>query len=99
MVTQVTNSFTEYSFTQEEVDEAVMLSPLLRMYLQTRLAYLAQEKLNIKYDATNPVRFAQLEAELAGKISIIDELLESSSLVVERKKQELLDSQTTPEHY
>jgi hypothetical protein len=97
MVTQVINSFTQYELTEDEMDEAVLLSPLLRMYLQTRMAILAQEKLNAKFDANNPVRFAQLEAELTGKISIIDELLEASSLVYERKKQELQSSTTQDE--
>lgn len=99
MVTQVINTFTQYELTEEEMDEAVMLSPLLRMYLQTRMAILAQEKLNAKYDANNPVRFAQLEAELTGKISIIDELLEASTLVYERKKQELQNSAINEDAY
>lgn len=94
MVTQVINTFTQYEFTEEEIEEASILSPLLRMYLQSRMATLAQEKLNSKFDPTNPVRFAQLEAELAGKISIISELLDAHNLVLERKKHELQNSAT-----
>lgn len=99
MVTQVINTFTQYELSEEEMDEAVLLSPLLRMYLQTRMAIIAQEKLNAKFDASNPVRFAQLEAELTGKISIIDELLEASNLVYERKKQELQNSATKDDDF
>lgn len=99
MAIQVINSFTQYEMTEEETDEAVLLSPLLRMYLQSRMAIIAQEKLNAKFDANNPVRFAQLEAELTGKISIIDELLEASNLVYERKKQELQNSIPKEDEY
>lgn len=84
------NTFSEYDFSNEELDEALLLPPLLRMYLQSRMAMIAQEKLSAKFDPLNPVRFAQVEAELAGKISILDELLEGSSVILEKKKTRVI---------
>lgn len=99
MPRQITNSFTSYEFTEEEIQEAVALPPMLRMYLQNRLSMLAQEKLNALFDANNMVRFAQLEAELAGKISIISELLDASEAENERKKQELQNSNANKQDF
>lgn len=97
MPKQITSTFTQYSFSEAEMEELLLLNPLLEMYLQTRLATIANEKLHCKYDPTNPVRFAQVEAELAGKISILDELLDESRALRERKQQELLGSNTNDE--
>lgn len=89
---QVTSAFTQYEFTESEMEELLQLPPMLEMYLQTRMAMIAQEKLYAKFDPQNPMAYAQLEAELAGKLSILDELLVTSRDIRERKSEEYQSS-------
>ena len=78
MATVVSNEFTSYDFTPEEMTSAMILNDLQRQYFQTLYSQYATERLAIHFDATDPVRFAQQEAELAGKMGVLRQLLDDS---------------------
>lgn len=75
MPTPVNSSFTRYEFSDEELFQAFAFSPLTRMAIQNEIAIAAEEKIALKFDPSNPLAFAQQEAELAGKIGILQFLL------------------------
>ena len=75
MATQIPNKFSEYSLTPEEQAVACQFSTLQRYFIQNEIAIAANEKISLTFDPQNPLRFAQQEAELAGKIGILEYLL------------------------
>jgi hypothetical protein len=79
MPTPVINSFTSFNFTKEELAEAYKFTPLNRMALQQEISICAEEKIALKFDPNDPVRFAQQEAELTGKIGILQYLLDQDA--------------------
>lgn len=68
--------YTRYQLSEEEVKQATSFTLLQMQFLQNELAITAEEKITTTYDPLNPVAFAQREAELAGKIGILQYLLE-----------------------
>lgn len=75
MPTPKSNSFTEFTFTQEELFAATRFSTLQLMLIQTLASRAAQDRLEIMYDPVNPVKFAQQEAESKGEIGAYNNLL------------------------
>ena len=75
MATLVTNEFTSYSMTDQEIAVAQILSPEQVMYYQTMLSGYAAAKLALKYDSQDPLKSAQIEAELQGQIGVLKALL------------------------
>lgn len=73
---QLVNDFVSYELTQEEMLLAVTFTIAQRANLQTMLAAAAEEKVNLKVDSTNIMRFVQQEAELQGKINTLRTLLD-----------------------
>lgn len=69
------NDFTSYELTEEELNEALNFTVAQKAHLQNLLSDAAISKLNLHYDATNPLVFAQQEAELTGQIGILRHLL------------------------
>lgn len=73
----VPNTFTTYAF--ESPTEALLaqqLSMLQQANIRNELAKCAEQKVNILFDAKNPVKFAQDTAFLDGQISILRWLLD-----------------------
>lgn len=86
-----TNIFSSFNLSPEEEEAGQILQPLQRMVLQNKLSAIAQDKLNIEFDPLNPQKFIQNEAFLAGQLSIISWLLDSSDAAVAKvnlKQQE-----------
>ncbi len=72
------NSFASFDLTKEEYIAGCMLSTNQKAVIQNIIAETAEEKINLVFDPLNPVKFAQQEADLAGKIAILRYLLDLS---------------------
>ena len=72
---QVLNDFSSYELTEEEVTEATTFTAVQRAYFQNLLSEAATSKVNLTYDPSNPLHFAQREAELQGEIGLLRHLL------------------------
>ena len=68
-------TFTHYDLTTREILAGSILSSDQQAVLQNELAMIAEQRTNLDYDATNPVKFAQDEAFLKGQMSIIRVML------------------------
>lgn len=79
MATIKINPFQQWEFTSEEELYAYQFNDLNLKALQNEIAIAAQEKIALTFDPLNPVRFAQQEAELAGKIEILQYLISRST--------------------
>lgn len=73
------NPFSEWNLTEEEIPFAYQFNDLNLKALQNEIAIAAQEKIALKFDPLNPILFAQQEAELAGKIAILQYLIDRST--------------------
>jgi len=78
MAQQISNSFTEYSFTQEEYHSAVILSDLQYQLIMTSRAQIAQQKLNLK--ATDD-DFNTQWVYLSGQMDVLTSMLDASDTV------------------
>lgn len=68
MATAKTNVFTAYEFTEEEELQASVFSELQRMWVQTQVSIVAEEKINIKYNPLAPGENALQEAYARGQV-------------------------------
>ena len=73
------NSFTSWQFSDEEQSLAYHLNDLQIKALQNEIAILAERKIALKFDPTNPIEFAQQEAEIAGAIGTLQYLISRSN--------------------
>jgi hypothetical protein len=71
----IQNTFTQYELTPEELITGYSLSPEQRAVIQNDIAEAAQQKVGLKYDPMQPLLFAQKEAELQGRINILQYML------------------------
>jgi hypothetical protein len=76
MAHKLNNTFTTFKLTEEEQASGQTLTTNNLMVLQNLMASAAEEKLALKFDPTNPMEFAQREAELMGQIGILRLLVE-----------------------
>lgn len=79
MATQIPSTFTRYQLTPEEQLNGQALTTNNLYILQNYICDAAEEKLGLKFDPSNPMLFAQREAELQGQIGILKLLVESAS--------------------
>jgi len=80
---QITTSFTAYELTEQETLEGSVLTGLQKQVLQNYLSTYAEEKIALDYDPSNKEGFLQQEADLKGKIQLIQYLLDSSRVAEE----------------
>ena len=80
MATLIPNQFSSYELSPGELRAATNFSELQRQFLQNEISIAAQERLALKFDPQDPLRFAQQEAELAGKIGILQYILSAYEL-------------------
>ena len=73
------STFSRYHLTEDEQAQAYSLSTLNLQHLQNLICSAAEEKLSMKFDPSNPLAFAQREAELQGQIGILKYLVELAS--------------------
>lgn len=70
------NPFTSWKLSEEEFRLGSTLTELNLKLIQNEIADAALEKLNLTFDPTNPLKFAQQEAELGGKIRALQYLID-----------------------
>lgn len=91
------NDFSEYDMTDEEIMAGQLLTHNQKAVLQNRLAQYAREKINVQFDPDKVLQYAQVEAELAGKIILIREILdgctEVEQIIADRARFDAEDSQ------
>jgi len=80
MAHSLPNKFSQYALSLEELALAAQFTTLQRYFIQNEIAIAAQEKIALKFDPQNPLSFAQQEAELAGKIGILEYLLTAAEM-------------------
>ncbi len=74
----IPNLFTKYELSPEETISGSILTTLNRACIQNLIADYAADKVSLKFDSTAPQIFVQQEAELQGKILILQHLLDLS---------------------
>jgi len=79
------NRFTQYHLSSEELSTASEFSTLQLQLFQNLLAEAALQKLSLLYTPGEPLLYAQQEAELQGKIGILEYLLTLASSTTERE--------------
>lgn len=92
MPQQIETSFTAFKFTNEELLEASILSPLLEMRLKTMMCEIAEQKLSQVFDVEKPLDKITQDAFLDGQIGILRTLLlasEESKIQLLAKVQEV----------
>lgn len=72
------NSFSSFALTEEEQVSGSVFSADQKRVMQNLISEAAEESLNLTYDGTNPIKYAQQEAYLKGKIDILKWLIEAS---------------------
>jgi len=82
----ISNTFTSYEFTAQEALQGSVFTSLQEQYIQTMLSSIAEEKLSLLFDATNPSTFIQQEASLKGQLTILSYLLDNSKVAAEELK-------------
>jgi len=78
MAQTIVTSFTAYDLTEQEGLQGSILNTLQRQVMQNQLATIAEEKLRLEFNPEHPLLFAQREAELRGKLDLLDFLMEAS---------------------
>lgn len=89
------NAFTSYILTQDEQQQGSLLTSLNICAIQNLISQIAQEKLSLLYDPTNPLKFAQQEAELHGQMLILQQLVNNSNDAAAAQLKLNLDSPDT----
>lgn len=79
MAYPIPSTFTRYHLTSEEQISGQTLTTSNLQLLQNYICDAAEEKLALKFDPTNPLVFAQREAELQGQLGILKMLVELSA--------------------
>lgn len=91
MPERVNNSFTSFEFTERELLEASILSPLQEMRIQTLLAEIAEQKLELEFEIDKPLDRIIQDAHLKGQLGVLRTLLlasDESKLQLVRMVQE-----------
>lgn len=78
MSTIKVSRFTAFEFTPEEELQASTFTALQKQFIQTQIAVLANNKVEMKYDPEHPTEFLQQEAESHGAIQALEFLLITS---------------------
>jgi hypothetical protein len=73
------NTFQSWVMTPQELAQGAIFTITQKQYIQNQIANLAQEKLNLNYDSTNPILYAQRQAELHGQVLALQFLLSTSA--------------------
>lgn len=84
------NTFASWHLTKSEYTSGVILSPQQQAVIQNDIAQAAEQKLGLKLNTTNVMEYAQAEAELQGRILILQ-------LLLARSEDALTSLQTTSE--
>jgi len=106
MPTPVPNRFTSYDFTEEERKSAEVLNPLQKMHLQSEVAKIAQQILNLDAGSReNLPDFEIQRAFLKGQMTSLEYILQLSAareinIVEEQSNHDyIIDAPTGPNLY
>ena len=69
------SQFSTYSFTEEELLQASILSPIQIQLIQSDMAQIAENILALEFDPENPQKFVQNDAHLKGQLAAYRYLL------------------------
>ena len=69
------SQFIEWEFSEAELETLPGFSFEQKQFLQNELAAAVSEKVALTFDPEHPLKFAQQEAELQGKIGLLKYLL------------------------
>jgi hypothetical protein len=72
------SSFVRWVFSPQENFQAHILTITQKQGIQNFIAFCAEQKLNLEYDATNHLKSLQESAELSGRIAALKSLLDYS---------------------
>jgi len=92
MARLIDNEFTSYALSDEEQIQGSLLTITQRQVMQNHLAATAAEKIALEFDANNPTLFIQQEADMKGRISILNFILASSAAA----EQEIINRNINP---
>jgi hypothetical protein len=74
-MTPIIDEYTDYEFTEAELKEARIFTPLQKAYISSEIARACREKMELKVDVNNIMAFVQAEAELQGNINSLKFLI------------------------
>lgn len=94
MARVISNDFTSYALTDQEVLEGSLLTTAQKQFIQNQLSNAALEKNGLEFDSTNQLRFAQQEASLKGQVDAFRFLLDSSAIAEETLNQSPINIET-----
>lgn len=75
---KITSSFHRLTLTSDDVLAGSMLSAMQIGVIQNRRVDIAEQKLNLIFDPTNMIDFAQQNAYLQGQLDILQYIIDSS---------------------
>lgn len=78
----ISSQFIKWKLTQEEFPFACQFTDLNHKMIQNEIAICAEEKLALEFNPEAPIKFAQQEAFLAGKLAILQYILAQSIAVL-----------------
>ena len=95
----INNSFSTYELTNQEELEGSILSITQKQVIQNQIAMFAERKIAIRYDPSDPVVFAQEEAECKGAIDALKWLVAISTtaeeaMTYDEQQQDMRDYNT-----
>ena len=79
----IEGDFSTWELTEQEETEGMKFTIVQTQVLQNELSIFASEMLGLEYDANDPTRFIQQQADLSGKIKWLQYVLERSTSLQE----------------
>lgn len=79
----IANEFTEYELTEDEILAGQMLTVTQVQVLMNMRAAYARQKLNMQFDPNNIQQFLQIEAEVGGKLAVLQDILDAHAIAAE----------------
>ncbi len=78
MATLITNTFSAYHLTEQEALQGSIFTVTQLQVLQNQLAQVAEEKLALDFDTSDPASYAQQEAYMKGQMDLLLYIIDSS---------------------
>lgn len=91
MSTLQSNDFASYTLTDKEQEQGSLLTTAQKQVIQNHLSGAAVNRINLDYDSTNPIQFAQDEAFLKGQIAAFRLMLDTSEATEEDLNQSTIN--------
>jgi len=83
----IENSFSTFYLTEDEELQGSIFTVTQLQYLQNQLANIAEEKLALVFDTSEPLKFAQDEAYKRGQVDVMQYLIQNSEASTELLKE------------